>query len=731
MEFIASLDPSDEAGEDAEQEVWEGLKQALGPDDTGIAYYKYPVIDKTSGQFDQEPDFVLFHQDLGLLVIECKGYQIGHIDRIDGYTWHLQGMSQNQSTPLGQARQQAMHLRSYFNRGDTSLVNEYGEVVVPSNQFVALPNITRREWEARGFHELPSTPKVITADELSPKALRRRLNDISIRRSLTDEEYADGRSILSGGHAITDDYTPAVTSTATKGALYERVQKGLRGLDQKQEAIGIQIPPGPQQIRGIAGSGKTVLIAMKAARMHLRHPEWDIAITFFTKTLYQHLTELVETFYWQFAESEPNWDKIHLVHGWGGKTTLPGMYYNLCLKVGRKHRTPFDAKEISDGGSPPELLDACCEELLETETIPQLYDAILIDEAQDFDKYFYRLCRAALKPPKRLIWAYDEAQDLSSLSIPEPTKIFGTDDNGDAVVDLRGTYEGGIQKSQIMRQAYRTPRSVLMTAHVFGMGLKRDGDAIQAITNKNGWQNIGYKVLSGDFRKVGQPIELTRPLEYSPHPLNDQQEARPFVQFEEHDTRKAEREWIATQIRKDIDERGLEPHEILVVPIGDSIRTEGAEIADVLEDHDVDVHCVWKDSAKSSTEHKGTSFTNPGNVTIAGVNRAKGNEAAMVYVTHIDNVANDDRRGTITQRRNEAFVAITRTRGWCTITGSDSPTLFDELEEIVTTVSQTDPVVTFPAPNPQTLERELESSTETTLFDWTDPDAIESESRYS
>ncbi len=722
MDYIASLDPGDMAGEDAEQEVWEALKNALEPGDTGVAYFKYPVVDKTSGQFDQEPDFVLFHQDLGLLIIECKGYLIDHIDRIDGYTWHLRKTQQDKSTPLGQARQQGMHLRSYLNRGDTSLVNEYGEVIVPLNVFVALPNITREEWEARGFHELPSTPKVITADELTPAVLRKRLHDINIRRPLTDDEYADGRAILSGGSAITDEYRTPATDPTNKGELYERVQKGLRGLDKKQEEIGIQIPPGPQQIRGIAGSGKTILIAMKAARMHLHHPEWDIAVTFFTKTLYQHLTELIERFYWQFAESEPDWDKIHLVHGWGGKTTLPGMYYNLCLEVGHKHRTPFDAKKIADGGSPPELLDACCAELLEKAEIPQLYDAILIDEAQDFEQNFYRLCRAALKPPKRLIWAYDEAQDLSSLSVPEPITTFGTDENDDPIVDLRGSYEGGIQKSQIMRRAYRTPRSVLMTAHVFGMGLKREGGAVQAITNKEGWRNIGYQVRSGDFRKIGEPIQLVRPGEYSPHPLADVDDAQPFLQLEEFETHDDERAWVTKQIQQDIDEGGLEPEDILVIPIGDSIRSEGAQISDVLTDHGLDVHRVWK--AKSSDEHKGTSFKRPGHVTVAGVNRAKGNEAAMVYILHIDNVADNDRRGNTAQRRNEAFVALTRTRSWCTISGSGPSPIFEELEEIVEEVSQAESIVTFPAPNPRELERELESNSATTLFDWADPSTV-------
>lgn len=36
-----------------------------------------------------------------------------------------------------------------------------------------------------------------------------------------------------------------------------------------------------QRIRGIAGSGKTVILCQKAALMHLKYPQWRIALVFF------------------------------------------------------------------------------------------------------------------------------------------------------------------------------------------------------------------------------------------------------------------------------------------------------------------------------------------------------------------------------------------------------------------------------------------------------------------
>lgn len=722
MDFIGSEYAHDAPGVDAELEVWDSLKGAFGPNDTGVVYYKYPI--NSRGRFEQEPDFVLFHQRVGLVVIECKGFRIHHIDRIEGHVWYLRNTSYDTANPGEQARNQGFHLRSFFNR-EPDLVDDRNQVVVPVNWFVALPNITRSEWEGRGFHNAPSTPTVITRDDLSPQALRRKFFSPETTATLTYEQYEAGRAVLSGGQPISGTRGSTPPDATKKGELYQKVKKGLNSLDRKQEEIGIQIPPGEQQVRGIAGSGKTVLMAMKAARMHLRHPDWKIVLTFFTKSLYQQITDLIKRFYWQFAESEPDWNNLKIMHGWGGKTTLDGFYYTLALECGVRPRHPGSAKELADGDSPPELLDACCEELLDSGRVPEKYDAILIDEAQDFEPNFYKLCRESLTEPKRLIWAYDEAQSLGTLTAPSPTNLFGEESEGDPIVDLRGTYEGGIQKSQIMRKAYRAPRDVIVAAHIFGMGLKRDRGAVQAITTKEGWENIGYEVLSGDFRRTGETIELTRPQEYSPHPLQEERAAKPFVTLERYTKKRSEVEAVAMRIRNDIEEQNLAPEEIIAIPLGDYRRKQqqGNKLSEELKNYDIDAYRVWSDSPKQSSGIDDDAvFTQDGAVTISGINRAKGNEAATVYILGLEEVENNSRRNHIVQRRNEAFVAITRSRAWCHITGvEDESNVFKELESILDQFdTESDPVLSFPAPNIQDLEREMESSFPTTLDQFTE-----------
>lgn len=65
-----------------------------------------------------------------------------------------------------------------------------------------------------------------------------------------------------------------------------------------------------------------------------------------------------------------------------------------------------------------DLQEPMTKEVLEAGDIPQIWDGIPIDEAQDFGPKFLNMCREAITEENRLIWAYDEAQDLSSLTAP-------------------------------------------------------------------------------------------------------------------------------------------------------------------------------------------------------------------------------------------------------------------------------------------------------------------------
>lgn len=88
-------------------------------------------------------------------------------------------------------------------------------------------------------------------------------------------------SVLEGtrGVRIQTDRSIGVGDKSTLGGLLEKLEIEIAIFDKKQKFAAITQIDGPQRIRGLAGSGKTVVLAMKAAMIHLRNPEAKILIT--------------------------------------------------------------------------------------------------------------------------------------------------------------------------------------------------------------------------------------------------------------------------------------------------------------------------------------------------------------------------------------------------------------------------------------------------------------------
>jgi superfamily I DNA and RNA helicase len=87
-----------------------------------------------------------------------------------------------------------------------------------------------------------------------------------------------------------------VARADSRGATLKATEREIANLDQWQKRAAIESPEGPQRIRGLAGSGKTIVLALKAAYLHVQNPDWHIAIVFFTRSLYQQFQDLIRRF---------------------------------------------------------------------------------------------------------------------------------------------------------------------------------------------------------------------------------------------------------------------------------------------------------------------------------------------------------------------------------------------------------------------------------------------------
>src|SRR5262249_17924741 len=208
-------------------------------------------------------------------------------------------------------------------------------------------------------------------------------------------------------------------------SILKKLEKNIANLDAWQKRAAIEMPTAPQRIRGLAGSGKTIVLALKAAFLHSKEPDWRIVLTFQTRSLYQQFRRLVRQFCFEFSKQEPDWDKLTILHAWGSATSA-GVYSEIARSLGQPVIDFTTAKSrFGMGGA----FGGICSELLQSaktlSAVRPIYDAVLIDEAQDLPQPFFELVYLLTKRPKRVVYAYDELQNLSDFSMMPAEDLFG------------------------------------------------------------------------------------------------------------------------------------------------------------------------------------------------------------------------------------------------------------------------------------------------------------------
>ena len=282
----------------------------------------------------------------------------------------------------------------------------------------------------------------------------------------------------------------------------EALENSIATLDRSQGTAVIETVEGVQRIRGLAGSGKTIVLALKAAYLHARNPDWRIAVTFHTRSLKGFYTRLINNFVLEQTGEEPDWSQIRVVNSWGapGNTARDGIYYEFCRTNGLEYRDFQTAK--SQFGYDDAFAGAVAAALDEVELPSETYDAILVDEAQDLPPDFLRLCHMFLKSPKRLVYAYDELQNLTHEGLPTAADIFGRDEQGRVRVTFEQESEESAKRDIILGRCYRNPRPILVTAHALGFGIYRspldeDAGLVQMFDRPELWEDVGYEVAGG------------------------------------------------------------------------------------------------------------------------------------------------------------------------------------------------------------------------------------------
>jgi superfamily I DNA/RNA helicase len=225
---------------------------------------------------------------------------------------------------------------------------------------------------------------VLTADDLTADRLLPRLRD------LIPEQ---------GSHA--PRLSPAQVDEI-RAVLYPEIRLGwahddaqvLEAMDREQECLAKSLGDGHRLVRGVAGSGKTIVLMCRARHLYELHPDWRILVLCFNRVLAEHLSRTIG------AD-----DRLQVLtfHAW-------------CSRELRRANVPMPpAPERGQAWHeyweqvPTLLLDAYATGQARAGT----YQAIVVDEGQDFANEWYRVILKALDPASNSLFvAVDSSQNI-------------------------------------------------------------------------------------------------------------------------------------------------------------------------------------------------------------------------------------------------------------------------------------------------------------------------------
>lgn len=143
------------------------------------------------------------------------------------------------------------------------------------------------------------------------------------------------------------------------------------------------------------------------------------------------------------------------------------------------------------------------------------------------------------------------------------------------------------------------------------------------------WHDIGYEVADGVLED-GKRVVLKRTNQSSPVFLENHSDIDDLIVFKRFNTQDEQDTWVAMEIKKNLNEDELRSSDIIVInPDPLTTKRMAAPIRSLLFQQGIQSHTAGVDTAPDIFFSE-----NSDSVAFTGIYRAKGNEAAMVYIVN-------------------------------------------------------------------------------------------------
>lgn len=604
------------------------------------------------------PDIAVIDPASGLHVVEVKGVTLDRVLSVQpGGAIEIEyDSNRSRKDPSKQAKQ------AMFDIKDAATRHFGGDLNIAFQSWVAFPRIRRDEWEEKFGDAVPNREDVLFADDLESSSLGERLTQAGAERlgyfGLLTCPPQQLRSVLAAfGDSAVLSPPPRPKARPPEGSKGEQLSDAMaeyRVLTEQQQRLAAQgWNDGPRLVRGVAGSGKTVVLATQAARLlerrvkasgHLfdkNHKPQPLLVVCFNRTLVPFIQERVAAAYRQRTGEELPANQLLVKH-------LNALLYDL------HHHGFCGYYRIGDIRDPAERASRYLRDL-DAATGAQaqrltdgLFYAVFVDEGQDFHENDYRiLLKLTARTPAglpRMFVFYDDAQNLYGQ--PRPTW-------SDLGLEIRG-------RSVVMDESFRSTRQLIEPAFNVLLGTHsadpqsvrtRSFADIQTLKDKNlvSWHD-GHICVQFAPRE-GDPVD-----------------------FASYANERDEFEAVTKRCEQLIAIEGLLPQDILVLTFQrERARRLGRSITDRLGD--IAIRYAFEEAEKDRMAIQ------PEQLTVSTVASAKGYDAPAVILAGGDDFPDD------IEGRASFYVGFTRAREWLYCTCAGKSPLMTELERALDAIN--------------------------------------------
>ncbi len=346
------------------------------------------------------PDFIILHPKWGLIILEVVDWKLEKLRAMtlsDAPLFTDAGAKQA-TDPLEQARQYAQAVVTELERDPLLTFSSgrmKGKPLFPWTYGVVLTGITRSAFTDSGLGEALDRQRVLCQDEISES-----IEAAAFQQRLREMFHLGGYGHLS--HPQIDRIRwrlfPEIRLPARQWDAFDDAEsqdgvtpEPLRLLDVQQERLVRSLREGHHVIHGVAGSGKTLILAHRAEQL-ARTCAKPVLVLCHNKALARQLD------HWMHVKGVANKVQIGTFHAW-------------CHRQLTTYHVGLPAGDASLPGYGDTLVQRVIQGL-ERHLIPAgQYEAILIDEGHEFHPEWLQLVVRMADPlTHSLLVLYDDAQ---------------------------------------------------------------------------------------------------------------------------------------------------------------------------------------------------------------------------------------------------------------------------------------------------------------------------------